>query len=53
MNRHSMHLDEHDAAAGDVAPMVESEYGESDDVDTAVEVELLTARIQATRFSGV
>ena len=53
MNHHLMHPDEFDAAAGDLAPMDEIEYGESGDVDTAVEVELLMARIQATRFSGV
>ena len=53
VNRHLMRPDEFDAAAGDPASMDEIEYGESGDVDTAVEVELLMARIQATRFAGV
>jgi hypothetical protein len=50
---HLMHPDEFDAAASDMAPMDEIEYGEPGDVDTAVEVDLLMARIRATRFWGV
>jgi hypothetical protein len=47
-----MHPDELDVDADDLAPMGEIEYEESDGLDTAVEVELLVARMHATRFSG-
>ena len=53
MNRHLMDPDELDVEvdADDVAPMSEIEYEELDGVETALEVELLLARMQATRFS--
>ena len=51
MNRHLTNRDDFDADADDLAPMGEIEYEESDGVETAVEVELLLARMQATRFS--
>jgi len=51
VNHHLMHPDEPDTDAHDLAPMDEIEYEESDDVETAVEVELLLARVHATRFS--
>jgi hypothetical protein len=47
-----MHPDELDANADDLAPMDEIQYEESDDVEIALEVELLRARVQAARFSG-
>ena len=50
MSHHLKHSDEFDATADDLAPMDEIEYGELGGVDTAVEVELLVARMQATRF---
>ena len=50
MNHHSMHSDEFDAGFDDLAPTGETEYEESGGVDTAVEVELLVARTQTTRF---
>ena len=52
VNHQMMHLDELDADADDLAPMDQIEYEESDGVETAVEVELLLARVQASRFSG-
>ncbi|MDB5866395.1 MAG: hypothetical protein JWO70_4201 [Betaproteobacteria bacterium] len=52
MTRHSMNLDDFDADADDLAPMGEIEYEESEGAETAVEVELLLARMQATRFPG-
>jgi len=48
-----MMTDEGDADADDLAPADDFEYEESDGVDTTVEVELLVARIQGTRFSSV
>jgi hypothetical protein len=53
VNHHLMNPDEFDANAGDLAPMDEIEYEESGGVDTAVELELLMARMQATRCWGV
>ena len=53
MNHYSMHPHELDVDADDLAPMDEIEYEESDGVETAVEVELLLARMQASRFSEV
>ena len=50
MNHHLMHSDEFDADADDLAPGDEIEYEESDDVETAVEVGLLLAQMQPTRF---
>jgi hypothetical protein len=47
-----MHSDELDAYADDLVPMDEIEYEESDDVDTTVELELLLARVQGSRFAG-
>ena len=52
MNHHSMHPDELDVDADDLGPMGEIEYEESDGVETALEVGLLLARMQGTRFSG-
>jgi len=52
VNHHLMHPNEFDANADDLAPMDEVEYEESDGVEIAVELELLLARVQATRFSG-
>ena len=46
-------LDELDADAGGPAPMDEFEYEESEGAEIAAEVELLRARVQAARFSGV
>ena len=51
MNHQLMCADELDADADDLASGDEIEYEESDDVETAVEVGLLLARMQATRFS--
>ena len=53
MNHHSMITEEHEADADDLAPADDFEYEESDGVDTTVEVELLVARIQGTRFWSV
>jgi hypothetical protein len=53
VNHHLKHPDEFDADVDDQAPMDEIEYEEYGGVDTAVEVELLVARMQATRFWGV
>jgi hypothetical protein len=53
VNHYLMHPDEFDAAARDLAPMDEIEYDESGDIDTAMEVEVLVARMRATRFWGV
>jgi hypothetical protein len=53
VNHHVAHPDELDADADGLAPMDEIEYEESDIVDIAAELELLLARAQATRFSGV
>ena len=39
-------------SADGLASMDKIEYEESDGVETAVELELLLARVQATRFSG-
>jgi hypothetical protein len=44
--------DELDADIDDVAPMDEIEFEESDDVETAMEVEQFLAGRQATRFAG-
>ena len=52
MNHHLMQPDELDVDADDLRPIGEIEYEESDGVETDVEVELLLARMQATRFSG-
>ena len=52
MNNHLMHLDELDVDSDDLGSMGEIEYEESDGVETVVEVELLLARMQATRFLG-
>jgi hypothetical protein len=51
VNRDLTNLDDFDVNADDLAPMGEIEYEESDGVETDVEVELLLARMQATRFS--
>jgi hypothetical protein len=40
-----------DADGDDLGPIDEIEYEESDDVDTALEVELLLGRMEATRYS--
>ena len=53
VNHPVIHPDEPDADADGLAPMDEIEYEESDVVDIAAELELLLARVQATRFSGV
>ena len=52
MNHHLMHPDELDANADDLAPMDEVEYEESENVEIAVELELLLGRVQVGRFSG-
>jgi hypothetical protein len=52
VNHHLTDADEFDANVDDVA-MDEIEYEESCGVDTAVEVELFVARMQATRFWAV
>jgi hypothetical protein len=39
-------------ADDDLPPMDEIEYEESDSVETALEVELLLAGVQGTRFAG-
>lgn len=52
MNPHLMHPNELDADADGLAPMDEIEYEESYGDGIAVEIELLLARVQATRFSG-
>ena len=51
MNNPVIHADEPDADG--LAPVDEIEYEEWDIVDIAAELELLLARVQATRFSGV
>jgi hypothetical protein len=53
VNRDLTNRDDFDvnADADDLAPMGEIEYEESDGIETDVEVELLLARMQATRFS--
>lgn len=51
MNRNLTHADEPDDA-NDLAPMDEIEFEEWDDIDTAVEVELLLGRMQATACCG-
>ncbi len=53
MNHPAIHPDEPDADADDLAPVDEIEYEESDVVEIAAELELLVARVEATRFSGV
>ena len=53
VNYHLMHPNKLDANADDLAPMDEVEYEESDGVEIAVELELLLARVQAARFSGI
>ena len=53
MNHPVMHSDEPDADTDGLVPMDGIEYEESDIVDIAAELELLLARVQATRFSGV
>ena len=53
MNHPVIHPDEPDADTGGLVPVDEIEYEESDVVDIAAELELLLARVQATRFSGV
>lgn len=53
MNGHSRNRDDFDADADDLGPMGEIEYEESDGAETAVEVELLLARMQTTRFPDV
>jgi hypothetical protein len=39
-------------ADDDLPPMDEFEYEESDSVETALELDLLLGRAQATRFAG-
>ena len=51
MNRQMMHFD--DLEPDDLVPLDEIENDESDGIETAVEMELLLARMQATRFAGV
>ena len=53
MNHAVIRPDEPDADSDDLAPIDEIEYEESDVVEIAAELELLLARVQATRFSGV
>jgi hypothetical protein len=50
MDHHLMHLDEPDADADDLAPTDAIEFEESDDFDSAVELDLLVGRVQAARF---
>ena len=50
MNRHLMHPEELDASGDDLARIDEIEYEEADGVETALEIELLLARVQATRL---
>jgi hypothetical protein len=52
VNHHLSNPDELDAQADDLEPMGEIEYEEEDGIDTDVEVEMLVARMQATRFFG-
>jgi hypothetical protein len=51
MRHQLIHADELDADIADPAPMDEIEFEELDDVETAMEVEQLLSRLQATRFS--
>ena len=53
MNHPVIRPDEPDAEVDELAPIDEIEYEESDFVEIAAELELLVARVQATRFSGV
>ncbi|MDB5809089.1 MAG: hypothetical protein JWN94_1211 [Betaproteobacteria bacterium] len=52
MSHQLIHSDDLDADIDDLAPMHEIEFEESDDVETAMEVELLLSQLHATRFSG-
>lgn len=52
MNHPVIHPDEPDADDDGLAPVDEIEYEESNAVEIAAELELLLARVQATRFSG-
>jgi len=52
MSHQLIHSDELDTDIDDFAPMDEIEFEELDDVETAMEVELLRSRLQATRYSG-
>ena len=47
--RHCKKLEDYDE---DLEPVGEIEFEEWEDVDTAVEVELLVARVQAARYTG-
>jgi hypothetical protein len=51
MNDYSSNPDEFDADADDL-PIDETEFEESDGMETALEVELLLTRMQGTRFAG-
>jgi hypothetical protein len=53
VNHPVIHPDEPDADADDLVTVDEIEYEESDVFDIASELELLLARVRATRFSGV
>ena len=52
MSHQSMLSDELDADIDDLAPMDEIEFEESDDVETAMEVEQFLSGLQAKRFAG-
>jgi hypothetical protein len=51
MRHQLLHAEELDADIDDLAPMVEIEFEESDDVETAMEVGLLRSRLLTTQFS--
>jgi hypothetical protein len=51
MRHQLIHSYDLDADIDDLAPMDEIEFEESDDVETAMEVERFLSRLQATRFS--
>jgi hypothetical protein len=50
VNHQMLHPDELDTDLGDLVPMDENEHEESAGVETAAEVALLLARVQASRF---
>ena len=51
MRHQPIQADELDADIDDPASMGEIEFEELDDVETAMEVEQLVSRLQATRFA--
>jgi hypothetical protein len=51
MRHQPIRADELDAEIDDLTPMDEIEFEELGDLETAMEVEQLLSRLQATRFS--